>query len=78
MECPDVVGRLWQYLDGELPAKEASAVELHVGDCPHCRPQYRRDRAFLVVLIRSLRSPCPAPPRLRARIVALLGLGGSA
>ena len=74
MECPDVVGRLWQYLDDELPAKEAGAVELHLADCPRCHPHYRRDRAFLIVLVRSLHAPCPAPPRLRARIVGLLGL----
>jgi mycothiol system anti-sigma-R factor len=74
MECPDVAGRLWQYLDGELPAKEAGAVELHVADCPRCRPHYRIDRAFLVLLVRSLGSPCPAPPPLRARVLAVLGL----
>jgi mycothiol system anti-sigma-R factor len=75
MECPDVAGRLWQYLDSELPAKEAGAVDRHLVDCPRCRPHYQIDRAFLIVLVRSLRSPCTAPPRLRARVVAVLGLG---
>jgi anti-sigma factor (TIGR02949 family) len=74
MECPDVAGRLWEYLDGELPAKEAGAVERHVAGCPRCGPHCRRDRAFLIVLVRSLRAPRPAPPALRATIVARLGL----
>jgi anti-sigma factor (TIGR02949 family) len=76
MECPDVAGRIWEYLDGELPAKEAGAVELHVADCPRCRSHCRRDRAFLLVLVRSFHAPCPAPPRLRARIIDRLGLAG--
>jgi anti-sigma factor (TIGR02949 family) len=75
MECPDVAGRLWQYLDDELPAKEAGAVERHVAACSRCRPHHRIDRAFLIVLLRSFGAPCQAPPRLRARVIAVLGLG---
>lgn len=70
MECPEVTERLWEYLDGELAAKEAAAVSMHLADCPHCRPHYRCDHAFLVLIVRSLTRPCAAPPRLRAAVVA--------
>jgi mycothiol system anti-sigma-R factor len=72
MECAEVSERLWEYLDGELAAKEAAAVASHVDRCPRCGPHYQCDRAFLVVVVRSLSRPCPAPRRLRAAIVARL------
>ena len=72
MECPEVTERLWEYLDGELAAKEAAAVSVHLADCPYCRPHYRCDRAFLVLIVRSFARPCPAPPRLRAAVLALV------
>lgn len=70
MECAEVVGRLWEYLDGELAAKEAAALDRHLTRCPHCQPHYRCDRAFLVVVVRSLTRPCRAPDGLRAAILA--------
>jgi anti-sigma factor (TIGR02949 family) len=72
MECADVAKRLWEYLDGELAAKEAAAVDRHLAGCAHCRPHYCCDRAFLVLVVRSLARPCPAPHRLRAAILARL------
>jgi anti-sigma factor (TIGR02949 family) len=72
MECFEVAERLWEYLDGELVAKEAAAVHRHLAGCPHCRPQYCFDRAFLVLVVRSLTRPCPAPRGLRAAILARL------
>jgi len=72
MECPEVAERLWEYLDDELAAKEAGAVALHLEGCGHCGPHYRCDRAFLVLVVRSLRAPCPAPARLRMVVRARL------
>ncbi len=72
MECPEVAERLWEYLDDELTAKEAGAVARHLGDCGHCRPRCRCDRAFLVVVVRSLQAPCHAPVHLRAVVRARL------
>ena len=70
MECADVTERLWEYLDGELAAKEAAAVHRHLARCRHCRLHYRCDRAFLLLIMRSLSGPCPAPAALRAAVVA--------
>jgi anti-sigma factor (TIGR02949 family) len=70
MECAEVTRRLWEYLDGELAAKEAATLGRHLAGCPHCQPHYRCDRAFLVVLVRSLTRPSSAPPGLRAAILA--------
>jgi len=72
MECADVAQRLWEYLDGELAAKEAAAVDRHLAGCRHCRPHYYCDHAFLLLLVRSLSRPCPVPIRLRAAVLARL------
>jgi mycothiol system anti-sigma-R factor len=72
MECAEVAARLWEYLDGELAAKEAAAVGRHLAGCRHCQPHYRCDHTFLVVVVRSLTRPCPAPHGLRAAILARL------
>jgi anti-sigma factor (TIGR02949 family) len=74
MECAEVTRRLWEYLDGELAAKEAADVGRHLAGCPHCRPHYCCDRAFLVVVVRSLTRPSPAPRGLRTAILARLEL----
>jgi mycothiol system anti-sigma-R factor len=72
MDCPEVAERLWEYLDDELAAKEAAAVAQHLDGCGSCRPRYHCDRAFLVLVIRSLQAPCAAPARLRAAVEARL------
>lgn len=75
MECREVIERLWEYLDGELAAKEAAAVQHHLGECATCPSHCRCDRAFLLILVRALRADAPAPAQLslavRARLAAL-------
>jgi len=63
MRCEDVLIRLWEYLDQELASKEATILRAHLRECPHCRPAYCCDRAFLELLARQ-RSRCGAPSRL--------------
>jgi mycothiol system anti-sigma-R factor len=76
MECREVIERLWEYLDDELAAKEAAAVAGHLVGCPWCRPHYRHDRAFLIVVVRSLCATRPAPARLHAAVRARLAVIG--
>jgi anti-sigma factor (TIGR02949 family) len=64
MECPEVTDRLWEYLDGELAAEEAALVDRHLAGCPVCRSHHRCDGALLVLIVRSLSAPCPAPQSL--------------
>jgi anti-sigma factor RsiW len=36
-ECEGVRATFSDYLDGELPAEQATRLETHVGICPRCR-----------------------------------------
>jgi anti-sigma factor RsiW len=37
MKCPEEESKLSAWIDGELAASEARALESHLGDCPSCR-----------------------------------------
>ena len=75
MECREVIERLWEYLDDELAAEEAADLRRHLAGCRTCGPRCACDRAFLVLLVRSLTGPCRAPGELRTRLAALLRAG---
>lgn len=36
MTCPDIFGRLSEYLDGELPENMQAEMQTHIEDCPPC------------------------------------------
>ena len=68
MECREVIDRLWEYLDDELAAEEAAAVRHHLAGCGACPSRCSCDRTFLLVIVRALRAPRPAPPHLHALV----------
>jgi anti-sigma factor (TIGR02949 family) len=46
MPCDQVMERLWEFIDGELPPAEEQAVQAHLEICGRCFPQYDWDRAY--------------------------------
>jgi anti-sigma factor (TIGR02949 family) len=50
IDCHDVMKRLWEYLDGELPPDEHTALREHIAMCARCNPQYRFQLTFLGVV----------------------------
>lgn len=52
-ECEEIVGRLWQHLDGALPESERARVVAHLEGCAGCRSHYDFARAFLEAVQRS-------------------------
>jgi anti-sigma factor RsiW len=68
MDCSEITERLWEYLDGELAAKEAAAVDGHLAGCPWCRGHHRCDRAFLLLVRRSLSRHCVTPSSLHLAV----------
>ena len=72
LDCAQVERRLWEYLDGALPAKEASLVRAHLYGCAGCGPVCRCCEALLATIARCRTGSDAAPAELRARILALL------
>jgi anti-sigma factor RsiW len=76
MDCAEVERRLWEYLDGALPPKEAAAVRLHLRGCGGCGSACRCCDAFLGLVNRALRSQEGASEELRMRVRIVLGREG--
>jgi anti-sigma factor (TIGR02949 family) len=74
MNCVELHARLHPYVDGELSVDDVTAADAHVAACSRCAALVRRTRAFRRALRQQPREP--APPELRARIVA--GIRGEA
>jgi len=78
-DCTTAVRRLWDYIDGLLPATARGEVEAHLATCAACPPHFAFARAMQSALAAS------APPhilpdeeaRLRERVRDALGRLGA-
>lgn len=67
MPCEEVLARLYEFVDGELPADEQDAVRRHLEMCERCYPRYDFQRAWLEYE-RRMRDAVAAPASLRRTI----------
>jgi anti-sigma factor (TIGR02949 family) len=65
--CEDVMARLLEHLDGELPPELDTWIREHLAVCNGCLARTGHQRAFLRAL-RVRRGGSPATEALRARI----------
>jgi anti-sigma factor (TIGR02949 family) len=71
-DCPAVAPLVTPYVDGELSAADAVAVDEHASACPPCRARIAAERAVRDLLrTRQAALQMPAPPSLRARCEGL-------
>jgi anti-sigma factor RsiW len=70
MACPDH-SHIHAYVDGEVDAIGAAALERHFDECPHCRAR-REELEHMRTAIRQDVRPLLAPAALRARITQSL------
>ena len=75
-DCRETVRRLWDYLDHELSAAEAHAVDMHLARCDRCPPHFTFERAFLAA-VRAAREERGAHAAVRDRVRGILGLEAS-
>lgn len=67
IRCEDALARLWEFLDGELPPADETAVKEHLDICKRCYPQYDFQTAYFEYT-RRIREQEHAPPALRRRL----------
>jgi mycothiol system anti-sigma-R factor len=70
MRCEDVLGELFAYLDRELDAPTAAAIDHHLQDCRGCFTRAEFERKLKAHLRAAADKPAPA--RLRARVKSIL------
>lgn len=71
LTCEEVMARLWEYIDGELPPADSQAVQRHLELCGRCYPTYDFQHAYLA-FVRLVRDREGAPAALRRRIFTRL------
>lgn len=67
IRCEDALARLWDYLDGELPPEDRTAVQKHLEVCNRCYPEYDFQRAYFRFLTQ-IRERHGTPPDLKRRL----------
>lgn len=72
--CEETHRRLDSYVDGELSAEEARAVEAHLASCDRCAEVLAFERTLLNGLKERIRTT-DVPPGLRRRIESALDPG---
>lgn len=72
--CEEVMSRLFEHLDGELPPSLDTWVREHLAVCGGCLARTQHQRAFLRCL-RSRQRLTPATEALRTRIEQALREG---
>ena len=69
--CREVVRRIAEYMDGELPFFQTELIRLHLRMCERCGPRYRFEKALMEEIRRktaTLKAPAPFVDRV-ARLV---------
>ncbi len=72
IDCRHVIGRMWEYLDGELPEDEAEEIRAHLDVCGRCNPQYQFQIRFLSAVVASRPGEGAPSPALAGRVKAAL------
>lgn len=72
ISCEDALARLWEFLDGELPAEEEAAVQKHLEICGRCYPQFDFQRAYFAYTRQLAERERVSPERRRRLFAALL------
>jgi anti-sigma factor RsiW len=78
LDCKDVIARLGDYTDNELPGSERIAMEDHFDECPECAA-FLASYTHVVVSAAELREPeqpisVDVQNRLRAALNKRLGI----
>lgn len=67
IRCEEALSRLWEFLDGELPPADETAVKRHLEVCNRCYPHYDFRRAYFEYA-RQVREREQAPASLRREL----------
>jgi mycothiol system anti-sigma-R factor len=70
--CREALERVYEFLDGELPAPDAAIVKQHFERCQQCYPVLKYCKSFQDALARAAGCQCCAPDDLKQKIQELL------
>ncbi len=75
-DCAVVLGRMYEFLDSELPEADSDQIRQHLADCEPCLDQFDVEQAMKQLVSRCCRSET-APETLKEKVqVGLLRARG--
>jgi anti-sigma factor (TIGR02949 family) len=69
-DCSEVIARVYEYLDGEMPDGDCGKIKQHLHECGPCLREYGIEDEVKKLVKRSCSDP--APVDLRAKVLAKL------
>ncbi len=66
-DCEVVIGRMYEFLDSELPDADSDKIRQHLADCEPCLDQFDVEQAMKQLVNRCCRTET-APDSLRAKL----------
>lgn len=70
--CREALERVYEFLDGELPAADAATIKQHFERCKSCYPVLAYCQSFQEALERAANCQCCAPDDLKNKIKQIL------
>ncbi len=71
MDCEEVLGQVWRFLDGELDKAEFEEIQGHIVDCMECGSRIEFQRQLLAIIEIKCKGD-RIPEHLRQRLFKLL------
>jgi mycothiol system anti-sigma-R factor len=75
-DCGEVLERVYEYLDGEMPEGDVGKIKHHLGECGPCLREFGIEDEIKKLIKRSCTDP--APIDLRDRVLAKLATARAA
>jgi len=75
MDCREALEKVYDFLDGEMDASGAAAVEEHFQTCTQCYPHLKMEECFRRRMQEAVSRP-EVPAGLRDRVMAVLTSDG--
>jgi mycothiol system anti-sigma-R factor len=69
-DCAEVLDRVYEYLDGEMPGTDGAKIKQHLDECGPCLREYGIEDEVKKLVKRSCSDP--APEDLKAKVLAKL------
>ena len=71
IDCDEVLGQVWRFLDGELDELEVQEFQVHIAECSECGSRVEFQRRLLAIIQTKCKAG-PVPAHLKARLFRLL------
>jgi mycothiol system anti-sigma-R factor len=64
-DCREVLDKVYEFLDAEVPLGDVRKIRQHLDECAPCLRQFDLERALKALVRRSCRDHAPADLRVR-------------